>query len=108
MKRDEAYLNAIIREIDIIPGLLKGYTIDKFLKSEKTKRAVCMTLLNIGEAANKVSDEILEKYNMISWYKYIGFRNISAHNYDGIKMERVWHTCKNLTSFRIQIVDILK
>lgn len=55
MSKDEAYLRAIVREIGYLPSELKGYSLQNFIKSDKTKKAVCMTLLNIGEAANKLS-----------------------------------------------------
>ena len=96
MSKDEAYLRAIVREIGYLPSELKGYGLQKFIKSDKTKKAVCMTLLNIGEAANKLSKAFRDKYNIIPWHNYIGFRNIAAHNYDALKIERVWNTCKNV------------
>jgi uncharacterized protein with HEPN domain len=43
MNRDEACLKAILREIDSVPSLLRGYNKERFLKSEKTQKAVCMT-----------------------------------------------------------------
>jgi len=52
--------------------------------------------LNIGEAANKLSKSLKDKYNTIPWHNYVGFRNIAAHNYEALKIERVWNTCKNV------------
>jgi uncharacterized protein with HEPN domain len=38
MNRDESCLKAILREIDSIPSLMKGYNKESFLKSEKLKK----------------------------------------------------------------------
>ena len=35
MKRDEAYLRAIVREIDYLPSELKGYNLQTFIKGDK-------------------------------------------------------------------------
>ena len=46
MNRDESCLKAILREINSIPSLMKGYNKESFLKSEKTQKAVCMMRSN--------------------------------------------------------------
>jgi len=47
----------IISEINVIGDMLHDYTEEAFLTDEKTQRAVCMTLINIGELAKSLSDE---------------------------------------------------
>lgn len=55
--RDEQIVKKIILEIDVINSLITDYTQESFLDDEKTKRAVCMTLINIGELAKSITDE---------------------------------------------------
>lgn len=43
----------------------------------------------------RLSEEFIEKYNFVDWYKIKGFRNIVAHNYFGIDAEEVWDIIQN-------------
>jgi uncharacterized protein with HEPN domain len=94
MNRDEASLMAILREISSVPGILKGYSLERFLISEKTQKAICMTLLNIGELVKGISDDFKSMNPSVSWKEIAGLRDITAHKYHSLNMERVWTTAK--------------
>ena len=47
--RDTAILKKISEETLMISKLIEGFDYTTFSGDEKTKRAVCMTLINIGE-----------------------------------------------------------
>ena len=79
MNRDEASLMAILREISSVPGMMKGYSMERFLKSEKTQKAICMTLLNIGELVKGISDDFKNRNPSVSWKEIAGLRDITAH-----------------------------
>jgi uncharacterized protein with HEPN domain len=51
--RDEQIVKKILSEIDVIDYLIKDYTQELFIEDEKTKRAVCMTLINIELRVSK-------------------------------------------------------
>jgi len=108
MNRDEAYLKNILREITSIPVLIRGYSKERFLESEKTQKAVCMTLLNIGELTKGISDKIKSKYNKIPWKEITGMRDMAAHKYQSLNMERIWTTVKTeIPKLKKQIMLIL-
>lgn len=108
MNRDEACLRAILKEIDSIPLIFKGYNKERFLKSEKTQKAICMTLLNIGELVKGVSEEIKLKYKIVAWKEIAGLRDIAAHRYHSLNMERIWFTAKDdLPVLKEQIIYII-
>lgn len=44
----------------------------------------------VGEAANKISDSLKEKNPQIPWSAIIAQRNIIAHEYGEILVERIW------------------
>lgn len=46
----------------------------------------------IGEAARHVSEEFREQHPEIPWLQIIGQRNVLAHDYGEILVERVWLT----------------
>ena len=45
--RDIQIIHKLIAEIEVIEMLIAGFEEDTFLTDERTKRAVCMTLINI-------------------------------------------------------------
>ncbi len=92
--RDEIILKKVFAEIKIIDELVADSDLNCFLDSEKTKRAVCMTLINIGELVKTISQEFKIKHSSIPWREISGMRDIAAHKYQTLKMERVWNTIK--------------
>lgn len=76
----------------MIGKYIEGFNEKIFLADDKTQRAVCMTLINIGELAKKLTDDIKQVQTDILWHKIIGFRNIVAHEYETVEMDRVWET----------------
>lgn len=93
--RDEQIVKKIILEIDVINSLITDYTQESFLDDEKTKRAVCMTLINIGELAKSITDEFRNETPHISWRGISGMRDVTAHKYQTLRMEDVWYTVVN-------------
>ena len=65
--RDEQIVKKILLEIDVIDDLIKDYTQELFVDDEKTKRAICMTLINIGELAKSITEELRSETAYISW-----------------------------------------
>ena len=47
--RDKLVIKKILSEIEVIEQLITGFDVAGFIADERTKRAVCMTLINIGE-----------------------------------------------------------
>ena len=107
--RDYQIIKKILLEIDIIDELIKGFDLDRFLIDERTKRAVCMTLINIGELAKSLTEEFKLSFGHISWRGIAGMRDITAHKYQTLKMGDVWITLVNdIPNLKMQLNDILK
>ena len=90
--RDEQIVKKILSEIDVIDNLILDFTQELFIVDEKTKRAVCMTLINIGELAKSITEELRAETTYISWRGISGMRDVTAHKYQTLRMEDVWHT----------------
>jgi uncharacterized protein with HEPN domain len=63
---------------------------DEFVADSKTIDAVVRNFEIIGEAANRLPEEIKEKYPDIDWHRIRGFRNRIVHDYFGIDYNIVW------------------
>jgi uncharacterized protein with HEPN domain len=44
----------------------------------------------IGEAANRVSEHLRARHPEVPWRAVIDFRNLLAHGYDYVLLDRVW------------------
>lgn len=61
-------------------------------RDEILKRAVCMTVINIGELVKNLSDSCRKTYPVVPWKAISGFRDIAAHKYQTLRMEDVYET----------------
>lgn len=59
--RDEVILTKILSEISIAQEMLGVLSLAEFEANELLKRAICMTVINIGELVKNLSDECREK-----------------------------------------------
>ncbi len=88
--RDLAYLWDMREAAREIAAFTKGIPYAEFEKNKILRYATERQLLVIGEAAYHVSEEFREKHPEISWAQIIGQRNVLAHEYGEILVERVW------------------
>lgn len=108
MKRDyRIYLDDILESIEKIEEYTKGKSWLDFANDTELQDAVLRRFEIIGEAIKHTPDEVKEKYPEIEWKKAAGARDIFAHEYFGVSLERVWSTVvKDLPKFRDQIKDL--
>lgn len=91
-ERDRQILIRLRGEVRLVSQMLDGFELQAFLADERTKRAVCMTLINIGELVKNLSGEFRMAHNHIPWRAISGLRDITAHKYQTLRMEDVWLT----------------
>ena len=91
-RRDYIIIKKILAEIDIAFDMLGDSDINAFLDDEKLKRAVGMTVINIGELVKNISADTRIKYRSIPWKAITGMRDIAAHKYQTLRMEDVYNT----------------
>lgn len=87
--RDKTIIIKVISEIDIGYSMLGKATLEEFLEDEKLKRAVCMTVINIGELIKNITECTRKEYPYIPWKAIAGMRDIAAHKYQTLRMEDV-------------------
>ena len=83
-------LEDIIESIQKIKIYTDGLSKEDFLKDDKTIDAVIRNFEIIGEAANRIPDDVRDKFQLVNWHKIRGFRNRIVHDYMGIDYEIVW------------------
>ena len=107
--RDKIILQKVISEIDIGFQMLGDAALEEFSSDEKLKRAISMTVINIGELIKNVTDDFRKSYPGVPCRALAGMRDIAAHKYQTLRMEDVYITVKeDFPSLRKQLVYILE
>lgn len=107
--RDYVILEKIVKEIKIANDFISELTLESFQQDEKTKRAICMIVINIGELIKTITGATRDKYNYVQWKEAAGFRDIAAHKYQTLDMGDVYKTVKeDFPIFLMQLEEILQ
>ena len=91
-RRDGIILQKVLSEVDIAAGMMKSCSLTEFLDNEMLKRAVCMTVINVGELVKNLTEESRLSHPEVAWKEIAGFRDIAAHKYQTLRMEDVYET----------------
>jgi len=110
MKKDpKVYCEDILESINDIFDYTRGDNFHKFLNSKKTQDAVVRRLEIIGEAGKRIPHDIKTKNPQIPWKDIMGMRDIIAHDYDTVNLEKIWDVIENdLSPLEKQIRLILE
>ena len=91
-RRDGIILQKVLSEVNIAAGMMKGCSLAEFLDNEMLKRAVCMTVINVGDLVKNLTEECRLSHPEVAWKEIAGFRDIAAHKYQTLRMEDVYET----------------
>ena len=80
-RRDKVVLQKVISEINIGAEMIGDTTLEQFNADEKLKRAICMTVINIGELIKNITDDTRKRYSQIPWKAIAGMRDLTAHKH---------------------------
>lgn len=83
-------LEDILESADKVNEYTLGLSFEQFLADSKTIDAVIRNFEIIGEAANRLPEDIRDAYEYIDWHRIRGFRNRIVHDYMGIDYNTVW------------------
>ena len=106
-KKDLAYLWDMLQAARDIFKFTTAMSFEQFSKDKKTRFAVERQLLAIGEAAIRVSISFQKNYSEIPWRQIVGQRNVLAHEYGEILVERIWLVVKEEIPKLIQALEKL-
>ena len=69
--------------------------VDEFSSNKLYRKAVIMSILNIGELTKKLSSEYKATHKDIPWRKISGMRDIVAHGYHMLDDDIIWDVVTN-------------
>jgi uncharacterized protein with HEPN domain len=95
----------VVDVCDVLAGLIPDDA-DVFAVDVRTQWAVEMGLIRIGEAVNRIPDEVLAIYPEQPWRQIVAMRNFAAHQYGDLDPRRVWRTVtRDVPHLRAYLVD---
>lgn len=105
---DKQRLLHILDAIKQVETFTQKLNFELFGNNLLVKSACIFQLEIIGEAVNKISISLKNKYQHIDWVNITGLRNIIAHEYWGIDYSIVWSIIiSELPKLKIDIENIL-
>jgi len=90
--KDRTILEKILKEIDFLQADIKGIDHETFMGSERIRRCVAMTLINIGELIHVLSKQTKDSAPDIPFREIKATRNIVAHHYGTLNFNVIWNT----------------
>jgi len=96
MKRNiNLYLQDIQESIEAIEQYTKNLTKQEFLNNIQIEDAVIRRFEIIGEAVKNLDKHFREQYPEVPWKEIAGMRDVFAHEYFGVELDRVWDAVKD-------------
>jgi uncharacterized protein with HEPN domain len=92
---DKGFLWDIIDACNDIEKFMENTSFYEFENDKMKRFAVERQLLVIGEAANHLSNGFIDENKTIPWKSIIGLRNIIAHDYGDVLIDRIWKIAKD-------------
>ena len=107
--KDRIILFKIAGYIVEVASYTRGMDFAGFSADTKTINATAFVLGQIGELANKVSEEIRIANPQINWKGMRGLRNRIVHDYENLDMKMIWSVISDdLPELGTQMRDLLE
>jgi uncharacterized protein with HEPN domain len=94
LKDDSIHLLYLSESIDLVKQYLVApdHALDQdlFLNDRRTQDAVLRRMETLADAASHLSDALKARHRHIPWRRIGDFRNVLAHGYSDIDLDRVW------------------
>lgn len=104
MRSLEVYLKRMVEICNDIQTYISGYTHEQFSKDKKTRDAVILMVVQLGEIANLISKQYPE-FKGLKTSEIKKARDILVHHYHKVDIERVWSMA---TYYVPQVVEFLE
>ncbi len=105
---DKIRLQHILDAIIEIEHFIKGVDFDDFSSNSMLFSACIRQLEIVGEAANRLSDNLIASNTDVEWRKITGLRNMLIHEYFGLDDKLIWNIIqKNMPDLKEKVSKIV-
>jgi uncharacterized protein with HEPN domain len=106
MSDERRYLHDILANLErVVAFTAEGY--EAFSADDKTQYAVIRAYEIIGEAAKRLSSELLAQQPTVNWQRIKGFRDFLIHNYDKVDLQYLWVAVEDIPHLKAAVHDLL-
>ena len=107
--KEKGILVYIISHCERVEEKVVGKSFDQFKVDEDLQDIICFNIFQIGELINTLPKDSKKKYDNQPWIDIVGMRNIIAHGYGTVKMDRIWKSAtQEVKPLREYLEEILK
>lgn len=106
-ERDAAYLWDMREAAQEVLDFIRGVNYARFASDKILRYAVERQVHVIGEAAKRVSDTFRKSHPEVPWKGIIGLRNVLAHEYGEVLVERIWRVATERLPELVEVLDPL-
>jgi|SRR3989344_9046874 len=108
-QKDRLRLRHITDAIEHVLDFTGGISEGDFTADYEKQSAVIRQFEIIGEAASKLTSELIELHNDVDWPKVVGMRHKMIHDYFNVDTRIVWATIiDDIPAIRDSVEKILK
>ena len=104
-ERQKGLLRDILDSASTAAEYVRGVSCESFMANSEKQDAVLRRLEIIGEAASRLSPETQAHFPQVPFRMMRGMRNIIAHDYGDVNLDRVWHT---VTTDLVPLIETLE
>ncbi len=97
-RNDLLIIKDMIEMIEKIESFTFNMSLAEFRKDAKSIDAVYLNILQIGELANRLSEDFKDNHTDIDWFRIRGFRNKIAHEYKSLDVDLTYEIIRNQLS----------
>lgn len=109
MLRDKSSLIDILNACNSIAKFITSKTKENFYSDEILQEAVIRKIEIIGEASNRISNNLKNSYSELPWKKMKAIRNILIHMYDELDLDIIWDTAiSDIPDVKLKIEKIIQ
>jgi uncharacterized protein with HEPN domain len=101
------YLTDIDDAISAIRSYTKDITYEQLAGDRKTREAIILNFVVIGEAIKKIPPDIVERFPDVPWKEFAGMRDKMVHGYFQISTTIMWETVQHDLSPLATVVKVL-
>ena len=109
--RDRQITEHIIRHCDEVVETAERFNCseERFKSDHVFYNACSMAIFQVGELANRLTDDFKAAHAELPWREMRGMRNLFAHEYDTVDKDSLWGTVQNdIPTLREQLKKILQ
>ena len=90
--KEKGIMLYIIEHCKRIEEKMTGVSLECFSSDMDLEDIVLFNIFQIGELVKGLSDDFIKEHNTIPWNKIKGMRDVIAHGYGTINLERTYKT----------------